>query len=240
MYTAITMKANATPDGRRIVFQSDRDGDRALFWQSVDGGAADRLTKPDSGTSHVPESYSPTGDVLLFNVAGSSSRTSLWTLSVPDRKALPFAGVHSSYPSNAAFSPNGRWVAYQAGDTGAGEATTYVEPFPPTGIKHQIARGGRPLWSRDGKQLFYIPAAGEFRVVTITTQPNFNFTNALTIPRGFGISDPVSPRTFDIMPDGRIIGISAAGMSESASGPSGEIYFVLNWFDELRTRVPTK
>jgi len=226
-------------NGQRVVFQSDRDGDLALFSQSVDGGTAVRLTKPDSGTSHVPESYSPTGEILLFNVAGSAT-TSLWTLSVQDRKATPFSDVRSSYPSNAAFSPNGRWVAYQAGDGSAGEATTYMEPFPPTGTKYEIARGGRPLWSRDGKQLFYVPAAGEFRVVTVTTQPTFRVTNPVAIPRGFGIADPARPRPFDITPEGRIIGIGAAGMSQSASGPSGEIHVVLNWFDELRTRVPQK
>lgn len=203
-------------DGRRIVFQSDRDGDRALFWQSVDGGAAERLTKPDAGTSHVPESYSPTGEILLFNVAGSSTK-SLWMLSVQDGKAMPFPDVRSSFPSNAEFSPNGRWVAYQAGEIGAGEATTYVEPFPPTGTKHQIARGGRPLWSRDGHQLFYVPAPGEFRMVAIATQPTFNVANAITIPRGFGVSPPTIPRTFDILPDGRIVGIGAAGVSQGAA-----------------------
>jgi serine/threonine-protein kinase len=226
-------------DGRRIVFQSDRDGDRALFWQSIEGGTAERLTTPDSGTSHVPESYSPTAEILLFNVAGPSTM-SLWTLSVQDRKAMPFPNVHSAFPSNATFSPNGRWVAYQSGEASAGEATTFVEPFPPSGTKHQIARGGRPLWSRDGKQLFYVPAAGQFRVVTVITQPTFRFTNAVAIPRGFGIADPASPRQFDMAPDGRIIGIGGAGTSQSGSGPPDEIHFVLNWFEELRTRVPNK
>jgi Tol biopolymer transport system component len=141
-------------DGQHVAFQSDRDGDLAVFWQSVDGGPAERLTKPDPGTSHVPESWSPTGETMLFSVAKGPA-TSLWLLSVHDRKVTRFDDVRSaSFPTDAVFSPDGRWVAYQTGESGAGEGTTYVQPFPPSGTKHQIARGGRPLWSRDGKELF--------------------------------------------------------------------------------------
>ena len=55
-------------DGKRVAFQSDRDGDRAIFWQPVDGGTAERLTRPEPGTSHVPESWAPREDVFLFSV----------------------------------------------------------------------------------------------------------------------------------------------------------------------------
>lgn len=225
-------------DGQRIAFQSDREGDRAVFWQSVDGGGAQRLTKPDPGTSHLPESWSPAGDTLLFS-ATKGSATSLWTLSVPDRKALPFDGVRSfTLPTDAAFSPDGRWVGYQTGAQGEVEATTYVQPFPPNGTKHQIARGGRPLWSRDGKQLFYVPTPTQLMAVTITTQPTFTFTNPVIVPRGFGVSSPTTPRAFDILPDGRIVGIGTVGQNQSGSGPA-QIQVVLNWFEELKARVPT-
>ena len=225
-------------DGQRVAFQSDREGDLAVFWQSIVGGTAERLTKPESGTSHVPESWSPAGEILLFNVAKGSA-TSLWTLSVKDRKTMPFGDVRSpSYPTDAVFSPDGRWVAYQAGEASQGEATTYVQPFPPDGTKHQIARGGRPLWSRDGTELFYIPVASEFRAVTVTTHPSFRFSNSVVVPRGFGIASPDSPRPFDITPQGRIVGVGAAGQSQSGSAPA-QIQVVLNWFEELKARVPT-
>ena len=174
-------------DGRRVTFQSDREGDPAVFWQPADGGTAERLTTPDRGTSHVPESWSPDGEVLLFS-ATKDSVSSLWTLSLRDRKATPFSDVKgSSIPTNAMFSPDGRWVAYQIGEPGAsGEGTTYVQPFPPTGTKYQIARGGRPLWSRDGKELFFVPAPGRFMVVTVRTAPSFTFTSPVAVPRGFG------------------------------------------------------
>ena len=76
-------------DGKRVAFQSDRDGDRAIFWQAADGGTAERLTRPEPGTAHVPESWSPRGDVFLFRATTKSS-TTLWTFSIRDRNAARF------------------------------------------------------------------------------------------------------------------------------------------------------
>jgi serine/threonine-protein kinase len=228
-------------DGQRITFQSDREGDQAVFWQSVDSGTAQRLTKPDPGTSHVPESWSPAGDTLLFS-ATKGSATSLWTLSGPDRKASLFDDVRSTrLPTDAVFSPDGHWVAYQTGGPGdeGTEGTTYVQPFPPSGTKYQIARGGRPLWSRDGKELFYVPTPTQLMAVTVRTQPSWTVTGPVAVPRGFGASTPTTPRTFDILPDGRIVGIGSIGQSPSGSG-AAQIHVVLNWFTELQQRVPTR
>ena len=72
-----------------------------------------------------------------------------------DGTAKPFDGVKgSSMPPDAAFSPDGRWVAYQMGQPDQVEGTTFIQPFPTTGAtQYQVARAGRPVWSRDGKQL---------------------------------------------------------------------------------------
>ena len=92
----------------------------------------------------------------------------------------------------------------------SGEGTTFVQPFPPTGTKYQIARGGRPLWSRDGKELFFVPAPGLFMAVTVRTHPASRSPLRSAVPRGFGPANPSTPRTFDIMPDGRIVGFGIA------------------------------
>ncbi|HEV2985996.1 MAG TPA: hypothetical protein VGX46_16480 [Vicinamibacterales bacterium] len=98
-------------DGQRIAFQSDRDKDLAIWWQRADGtGMAERLTKPDPGTEHVPDSMSPRGDRLLDIVKDSA--WSLWTLSLPDKTLTPFGNAQSRFPTAAVFSPNGQWVAY--------------------------------------------------------------------------------------------------------------------------------
>ena len=231
---------NRTPiwsaDGRRVAFQSDREGDPGIFWQPVDGGTAERLTRAEPGTLHVPESWSPNGDVFLFSATRQSEST-LWTFSLADRQARRFADVTSTAsPTNAVFSPDGRWVAYQAGDGSMGEATMYVQPFPPTGTKYEIARGGRPMWSRDGRELFFVPGPGQFAVVSVETRPAFRFTLPSEVPRRFGLAPPGSPRPYDILSDGRFVVVDAA--NTIAVGQVRQIQVVLNWFEELRSKLP--
>lgn len=143
-----------TSDGQRVAFQSDREGDAAIFWQHADGtDTAQRLTRADRGVSHIPESWSRTEDRFLFSTSASSN-LSLWTFSVPDSKAEPFGETVSAFPLHAVFSPDSRWVAYAqftSRNTGV-----FVEPFPRTGAKYRIAATGiHPLWSPTGKELFY-------------------------------------------------------------------------------------
>jgi eukaryotic-like serine/threonine-protein kinase len=223
-------------DGRRLAFQSDREGDQAIFWQPLDGSTAERLTRPEPGTTHVPESWAPRSDVFLFS-ATKDSETTLWTFSVRDRKASRFGDVASAvFPTNAVFSPDGRWVAYQTGDVGTGEATTYVQPFPPTGAKYEIARGGRPMWSRDGKELFFVPAPSQFMVVSVHTDPVFGFTQPASVPRRFGLAPPMSPRPYDILPDGRIVSVDTA--NPAGDQRTAPIHVVLNWYEELKAKLP--
>jgi serine/threonine-protein kinase len=224
-------------DGSRLAFQSDREGDLAIFWQPVQGGKVERLTRPEPGTSHVPESWRPRDGLFLFS-ATKASETTLWTFSIRDRKASRFGDVLSAgLPTNAVFSPDGRWVAYQAGDQVSGaEGTTYVQPFPATGAKYQIARGGRPMWSWDGTELFFVPAPSLFMAVSVQADPVFGFTAPVPVPRRFGLAAPANPRPYDILPDGRIVGVeqvNAAGDQRSAA----QIRVVLNWFEELKARV---
>ena len=225
-------------DGKRVAFQSDREGDRAIFWQPVSAGTAERLTRPEPGTFHVPESWAPGGDLFLFSVTNDKeSETSLWTFSLRDRKASRFGDVTSKgVPTDAVFSPDGRWVAYQVGETGAAEATTYVQPFPANGTQFEIGRGGRPLWARDGKQLFFVPAPSQFTVVSVRTDPTFAISNAVNIPRRFGLAAPANPRPYDVLPDGRIVAVDAANQAGDQTSP--QLQVVLNWFEELKRRVP--
>jgi Tol biopolymer transport system component len=234
-----------TADSQRVAFQSDREGDPGIFWQRADGSdAAQRLTKPDRGVSHIPESWSRTGDRFLFGVSKDSS-FSLWTFSVPDGKAEPFSQVRSVFPLNAVFSPDGRWVAYStypsstAIDNPSANTGIFVEPFPSTRAKYRISsRGLQPLWSPDGKELFYSAGgAGGLLVVTVTTARGFEFSSPVQIPGPFQLSGPSAARAYDIMPNGqRLIGIIPSGQGQA--GVSAQIQVVLNWFEELKQHVP--
>jgi eukaryotic-like serine/threonine-protein kinase len=225
-------------DGTRVVFQSDRDGALAIYGQPIDGGPAERLTAPDASAFPVPESWLPRKDILLYCVTKGPD-TTLWTLSLRDRKVAPFSDVRSvGAPTDAVFSPDGRWVAYQSGQSGSAEATLFVQPYPPTGARFQVARGGRALWSPDGKELFFVPAPSQFAAVSVGTQPNFSVGNPRLAPRRFGLAPPSSPRPYDMLPDGRLVAVSPADQNNPAA--QSEIRVVVNWFDELKAKVPAK
>ena len=234
-------------DGEHVAFQSDREGDLGIFWQRADGTAvAERLTKPDKDTAHVPESWSPDGKTLLFSVAKGSSYA-VAALSLPDKKVTPFGGIQSVYPPAAAFSPDGKWVAYSARESGgaAGSgASLFVQPFPATGAMYPISNIGiHAMWAPDGKELFYGPGPGQFVVVSVTTRPTFTFGKPVPVPRGpFVEGGPGFERNNDITLDGkRFLGVVPAGQN-TASGAlaAPQIQVVLNWFEELKARVPTK
>jgi Tol biopolymer transport system component len=152
--------------------------------------------------------------------------------------------VGSVFPLNAVFSPDGRWVAYStyesigAVDNPSGNTGTFVEPFPATGAKYRISsRGLHPLWSPDGKELFY--SSGSLYVVTVTTTKGFEFGSPVLSPRPFQNPGPTAARAYDIMPNGQqLIGIVPSG--QALTGMSPQIQVVLNWFEELKRRVPTK
>jgi serine/threonine-protein kinase len=226
-------------DGERIVFQSNREGDLALFWQRSDGtGGAERLTRPDKGTAHVPASASPDGRHLLYSVM-NGNEASLWLYSFQDRRAEQLPGVKSSVPIGATFSPNGRFIAYHSNVEGEdiARSRTIVSPFPPNGTKYDVPGGMHPMWSADGRRLFSPRTPSRMGVVALNTEPTFTFgeVEVVTLP-ATGVTGAQAPRGFDIGRDGTMVGIVTAG-DLVAVGSDREIRVVLNWLEELKRQA---
>jgi len=232
-----------TADGQRVAFQSDREGDSAVFWQRADGtGTAERITRPDQGVAHIPESWSPQGDLFLFT-ALKNAEYSLWTYSVQSKKAAPFGEVRSRLPINSTFSPDGRWVAYSS--TENGNATIYVQPVPPTGAKYPISKATEanhhhPVWSADGSDLLYLIGPGPAQVVAVTTTPSFTFSSPVPVPKLFLEFGPTTARTFDVLRDKRIVGIVYGASSQTGAAALPHLQVVTNWFEELKQRAGGK
>jgi Tol biopolymer transport system component len=184
---------------------------------------------------------------LLFSVAKGSSYA-LAALSLTDKKVTPVGGIQSPFPPSATFSPDGRWVAYSTTAPGPPAGSLFVQPFPTTGATYPITSksnslGFHPTWSPDGKELFYLASVGSWRfvAVSVATRPTFTFGNPLPVPRAFAPGSPGFERNYDITRDGRqFLGVVAAGQTASGAPAAPQIQVVLNWFEELKARVPTK
>ena len=164
-----------TPDGQRIVYSSqEKGGAFNLWWIRADGaGDAQRLT--ESKSPQYAGSWRPDGKVLAFHQLNPGTDCDIMTLPIEgDEKSgwkpgEPKPFVNSAFNERQpAFSPDGRWLAYQSNESGNYEV--YVRPFPGPGGKWQISTGGGvyPKWSRNGKELFYRTPDSKIMVVTYT------------------------------------------------------------------------
>jgi len=225
-----------TRDGQRIIF----DSDGSLFWQRADGtGTAEQLAKTQGPGSYTPNSVSPDGKTLLFRAFMNAG--DIWSLSLDaDHKQKSLISGEGNQ-THAYFSPDGRWTVYASVEPGQAP-NLFVQPFPPTGAKYQITTTGAisPLWSPDGKQIFYMGSSGDTRQlssVDVHTQPSFGFANPTKlsidkIPQRVG-----TVRQYDITPDGKQFLIVYRDSITPDQPLQTQIRITLNWFEELKRRV---
>jgi serine/threonine-protein kinase len=218
-----------TPDGKRIAYKGA--GNR-LFWQPADGsGAAEALTNEPLSANNPPGSWSPDGQVLVFT---ETPTWSTWTLSLKDRKPQLFDRIQARETAPR-FSPDGRWIAYDSDETGRHEI--FVRPYPGPGGKSQISNDGgtEPAWNPKGGELFY-RNRDKMMAVQITTQPAFLPGKPRILFEGAYVPTPRSFPDYDVSPDGqRFLMLKTTERSQGLD----QINVVLNWFEELKRRVPS-
>jgi serine/threonine protein kinase/Tol biopolymer transport system component len=230
-----------TPDGRRVTFDLVNTGVPNIYWQPVDGSSPiEQLTRGEC--FQWPGSWTPDGETLAFveDHADMEAGYDIQLLHIRDRKVTPFLNSRfdEKYPE---ISPDGRWIAYTSDESGRDEV--YVQPFPGPGGKLQISNEGgvEPLWSRDGKELFYRQSyeqrENQAFVVDVQTGPVFSATKPRLLFTAQGYSGMGPIRTWDISPDGRRFLV--VKMDERKSRPVTELVLVQNWFEEIKRLVPT-
>jgi Tol biopolymer transport system component len=231
-----------TPDGKRIVFESNKEGPSNLFWQLADGsGGLERLTTSEH--IHVPSSWSRDGQLLAFIEINPTTQRDIWVL----RMGGPSPGsgqVHEAQPflrtpfteSAPRFSPDGRWLAYVSDESGRFEV--YVQPYPGPGGKWQVSTEGgtEPVWNPNGRELFY-RSSDKMMAVDIATQPGFAPGKPRMLFEGHYAPTLATSPNYEVTSDGqRFLMLKP---SESAGTAPTQINVVLNWFEELKRRVPT-
>ena len=157
------------PDGRSLIFGSDRGGEKNLFLKNLQGSEPEALFL-ESVKEVYPESWSPDGKTLLYLAEDQRTprfKKSAWTLS-SEPGAKPELLLRNGFDvDEPQVSPDGRWLAYESDDSGQWEV--YIQPFrrPGPRVPVSVDGGGQPKWRRDGRELFYLSAASRVMSVPI-------------------------------------------------------------------------
>jgi serine/threonine-protein kinase len=222
-----------TPDGKHLVFGWFRSGEPNLYMQAADGSTPmERLTTSDD--YQVPGSFSPDGSILAFVELNPKTGWSIFLLDMKSHRVTPFLNPESTgeFPE---FSPDGHWLAYASSESGNVEV--WVRPFPGPGGRWQISKEGgtEPIWSKDGRQLFY-RHGDQVWVADVRTEGGFapGKPRLLFQQRGSMPAEPV--RSWDLWPDGQAFLMFP--LDERKPQPVMEISVVQNWFEELKRLVP--
>ncbi len=214
--------------------------------------AADGTGKVESLSSSdnrlFPESWSADGKILVLTNAGAGTEDSEIDILSIDEGGEPKLLLEEEPPVfQPAISPDGRWMAYTS--LVSGQANIFVRPFPDIegGGRWQASNGdgSNPLWSPNGKELFY-RNGDSVMSVTVETEPSLSFgtPEILFSGRYLYVSFPSSVliNTWDIHPDGNrflMIKLDETSEGEYQTGSPCKINIVRNWFEELKERVPT-
>jgi serine/threonine protein kinase len=220
-----------TPDGKRILFAWQRSLVNNLFWQPYDGSASmERLTT--SEYNQYPGSWSSDGHTVAIVESHPGTGADIALLDTRSGRVAPCLNLNSPFrEAHPEFSPDGRWIAYTSGLSGRTEV--YVQPFPSSGGKWQISNEGgiEPLWSRNGKQLFY-RLSGKVLTVDVQTGSGFSASKPHLLFDKPGYGGGLSIRGWDLSPDGQRFLMVKLDVSKPA--PINEMILIQNWFEELR------
>jgi Tol biopolymer transport system component len=222
-----------TADSQTVVFQ--RDGE-ALYKKAADGSGEQELVFQKEKLSPRPTDVSPDGVLAFYMATGEAGGRDIWTLQLEDGSASEFLATPAG-ESMAMFSADGQWLAYVSNQSGQNEV--YVRPYPEGG-QRLISDGGglAPIWSRKGQELYYRSLSGTLMAVPIQTSPSFvpgRLRELFPVAAGFRVSTNTAAYDIDVSGEGFIM-VLAGETLDGAS--SQQIHVVLNWFEELKERVP--
>jgi serine/threonine-protein kinase len=226
-----------SPDGRWVTFQH-RGAKPGIYRVPADSSRQPELLLASESETRppIPTSWTPDGKTLLLD-----ERTrQIWLVQPAatggdgkPRRVHPDASAPEGIPR---VSPDGNWLAYSSDQSGRGEI--YVSPFPGLGGRFPVStQGGTgPIWSRDGRELFFTePASNRLMIAEIQPGPSFRTgrPQALSLPQGATIAD--------VSPDGkRFLVRMPPETAAVAPAPQTTFVVVTNWFDELRRKAPVR
>jgi eukaryotic-like serine/threonine-protein kinase len=217
-----------SPDGNDIAHIEVRENSNALVFRSL-FSEGDVRTVYETELSLVPNSWSPDGShIMAHKTGGRESASDLWVVPL-DERSEPFPLFQTQFNEVfPAFSPDGRWIAYQSDETGRPEI--YIRPFPGPGRRWQVSTGGgeRPVWTKNGNEILFLDRLGNIAAVPIVLRDD-----NVTVGRSTALFTPVGMvdfGQFDSSADGEMIIYPTL----PTMGERDYITLVINWDAGIR------
>ena len=218
-----------SPDGSRIMFESNREGPWNLYVKPVSGATAEQTLYRSEGYFKHPDWWSPDGRLAGFEQLDPRTGWDLWYIPTGGEDHTPKPYLRT--PFNERFSqlsPDGRWVVYASDESGRNEV--YVQSFPDPGVKHQVTTdgGANPGWRADGKELLFAAADGAtVMAAEVTTTPDFRSS----VPHALFRVPPTSTGVVPLPDFSRILLMLPAGDVTPASAT-----VVLDWAADAKRK----
>jgi len=218
-----------TDEGRRVLYGSDVDGRSSFLWKLADGSdEGEPLVQFADSLPRFPAGLTPSGELLPFvtmGMAGTAQDILYWSRRDGSEHALASTSAGENYP---VLSHDGAWIAYVTDESGVREV--YVQAFPERRGRWQVSEGGScPIWSRDGRELFYVDGS-TIRSVSVSTQPSFSSGPPRTVAELDFLPSSESLVNYDVAPDGRFLLVRSTSQSSFES----HVNVVLGWGAGLR------
>ena len=211
-----------TPDGTRVMFRTLT----GLYWTAADGSSHPQAIA-GSLSGDLPCSVSPDGDTLAFMRQNAQTSRDIYVLSLRGQSPpRPVVNTHA-YDGGAQFSPDGHWMAYASDESG--QMQVYIRPFPGPDRRWAVSTQGgtQPVWSRNGKEIFY-RVANKMMVVAVAAGVDVTLSQPRQLFEQRYVFQNISLANYDVSPDGqRFV------MIKDEAG-SGRLNIVLNWTEELK------
>jgi eukaryotic-like serine/threonine-protein kinase len=213
-----------------------------MFWTRADG-AIKQQPLTQSKSVQLPGAFTPDGKRLVFSELIPGAGGEIRTVAVESGSGQMRAGEPQLFlktptiQSFAAFSHDGRWLAY--GDAEAGSYEVYVRAFPDNGAKVQISNAGGtwPVWSRNGHELFYSAEDRRIMVANYTVKGESFVADKPRVWSGKQLANLGLGANFDLAPDGKRFMVLMSAESPEPRETQNHVTLVVNFFDEVRRRM---
>jgi len=217
-----------TPDGSRVMYTSSREPSNALWWQSADGSADAEMLRHDDDNPIREGVFTPDGQSVVYRVDSRDNNRDIYRFPVTgERKPVPvLANINDD--KQPRVSPDSKWLAYVSNESGREEV--YLRALVGGGGRVPVSTGGggEPLWSRDGRHLYY-RIGDKVVAATISGSQTPVVTGRETLFEGPFATDLYHPN-YDVAPDGSFIMVRPVEENR-------HLVMVVNWIQELRQRT---